>query len=75
MVMSTLMYTPHAVNANLVHFEAPNTGVFSVGPIRQMSAAHLNRIAVHFDTDAATFIGPQHMVRKVIAKLGDQALR
>lgn len=67
--MSGLMYTPTAVNPDLVHYDAPRNGVFSVGPIRNMSAAHLNRIAVHFDTTSATLIGPQWMIRKVQTKL------
>lgn len=68
--MSGLMYTPTVVNPDLVHFNAPQNGVLSIGPLRNMSAAHLNRIVVHFDRSSATLIGPQWMLRKVRSRLG-----
>ncbi|HEX6355428.1 hypothetical protein [Actinophytocola sp.] len=68
--MAALMYTPTVINDNLVHYDAPTTGVMDVGPLKNMSAAHLNRIAVHFDAASATVIGPRWMVDKVLGKLG-----
>lgn len=70
--MSGLMYTPTVITTDLVHFDAPQNGVISVGPLKKMSAAHLNRIAVHFNTTSATLIGPQWMLRKVRSKLSSR---
>jgi uncharacterized protein DUF2510 len=67
--MAELMYTPTVINSNLIHYDAPKTGVLEVGPFNSMSAAHLNRIAVHLTATNATFIGPRWMVNKVLAKL------
>lgn len=68
--MSALTYTPAVINPDLVHYNAPQNGVISIGPLRNMTAAHLNRIAVHFDTTSATLIGPQWMLRKVLRRVG-----
>lgn len=69
--MLELSYTPSIVNPSLTQFVAPQTGVFEIGPIKNMTAGHLNRISVHFGTGEATLIGPRYMLKKVIARLGD----
>ena len=71
--MSELRYTPTVVNEDLIHFDAPQAGVFEVGPIKNMNAAHLNRIQVHLGPDSATVIGPRWMVGRVLSRLGSAA--
>ncbi|MGW1895115.1 hypothetical protein ACWCP6_33475 [Streptomyces sp. NPDC002004] len=62
-------YAPLKTDGDHLEFMGPESMLWAIRPLKWAGGESLSRVSVHFDHDAATFVGPLMKVREIVARV------